>query len=114
MAEWRHAWLWLNAAASFGAPFLWGVALSALLHGVPLNSSDDFSGSVGDILSAYTVFAGIAFVLLCACHGSRVPRAEDAGRPARARARRRAAPVPAGGDRRGAVRGLDGRTSRPT
>jgi cytochrome d ubiquinol oxidase subunit II len=68
--EWRHAWLWLNAAASFGVPFLWGVALSALLHGVPINSSGDFSGGVFDILSAYTVFAGIAFVLLCACHGA--------------------------------------------
>jgi cytochrome bd ubiquinol oxidase subunit II len=68
--RWRHAWLWLSAAGSVGVPFLWGVALSALLHGVPINSSGDFSGSVGDILSAYTVFAGIAFVLLCACHGA--------------------------------------------
>jgi cytochrome d ubiquinol oxidase subunit II len=69
-AHWRGAWLWLQAIGSIGIPFLWGVTLSSLLHGVPLDSSNDFAGSVGDLFSAYSVFAGITLVLLCATHGS--------------------------------------------
>jgi cytochrome d ubiquinol oxidase subunit II len=68
--SWRSAWLWLQTLGSVGIPFLWGVTLSSLLHGVPLNSSNDFAGSVGDLFSAYSIFAGITLVLLCATHGS--------------------------------------------
>ena len=31
--RWRAVWLWCAIAASFGVPFLWGVALASLLHG---------------------------------------------------------------------------------
>jgi cytochrome d ubiquinol oxidase subunit II len=78
-ARWRAVWMWLNTAGSVGVPFLWGVVLAALLHGVPLNSSGDFSGSVGDVVSGYTVFAGIALVLLCACHGAAFLSIETSG-----------------------------------
>src|SRR3954469_3406991 len=65
-ARWRTGWRWANTAASVGAPFLWGVALSSLLYGVPLNSSGDYSGDILDLFSAYTVLAGIAVVALFA------------------------------------------------
>jgi cytochrome d ubiquinol oxidase subunit II len=68
--RWRAFWLGANVAGSFGAPFLWGLALANLLHGVPLGSDGDFTGSVGDLFSAYTVFAGIAVVCLFAFHGA--------------------------------------------
>jgi cytochrome bd ubiquinol oxidase subunit II len=68
--RWRAFWLGANVAASFGAPFLWGLALANLLHGVPLGSDGDFTGSVGDLFSAYTIFAGIAVVALFAFHGA--------------------------------------------
>jgi cytochrome d ubiquinol oxidase subunit II len=68
--RWRSAWLGANVVASFGAPFLWGLALANLLHGVPLGSDGDFTGSIGDLFSAYTVFAGIAVVCLFAFHGA--------------------------------------------
>jgi cytochrome d ubiquinol oxidase subunit II len=68
--RWRRVWLWANAVGSFGAPFLWGIALANLLHGVPLNSSGDFAGKFADLFSWYTVFAGIALVLLFALHGA--------------------------------------------
>ena len=42
--RWRAAWSWANTVASIGAPFVWGVALANLVHGVPLNSSGDFTG----------------------------------------------------------------------
>jgi cytochrome d ubiquinol oxidase subunit II len=68
--RWRAGWFGVNAVASFGAPFLWGVALATLLHGVPLDSDGDFTGSFGDLFSLYSVFAGIAVVVLFAFHGA--------------------------------------------
>ena len=44
--RWRTAWLWCNTIGSLGASLIWGVAFSALLYGVPINSSGDFSGDV--------------------------------------------------------------------
>ena len=32
--RWRTAWQWANTVGSFGAPFIWGVALANFLHGV--------------------------------------------------------------------------------
>jgi cytochrome bd ubiquinol oxidase subunit II len=68
--RWRRNWLYANAISSVGAPFVWGVALSNLLHGVPLASNGDFAGSFWDLFSVYTVLAGIAVVALFAFHGA--------------------------------------------
>jgi cytochrome d ubiquinol oxidase subunit II len=68
--RWRTTWRWANTVGSFGAPFIWGVALANLVHGVPLNSSGDYSGNILDLFSAYTVLAGIAVVALFALHGA--------------------------------------------
>jgi cytochrome bd ubiquinol oxidase subunit II len=67
---WQAAWFGANVVASYGAPFLWGVALATLLSGVPLNSDGDFAGSFGDLFSLYSVFAGLVTVLLFAFHGA--------------------------------------------
>jgi cytochrome d ubiquinol oxidase subunit II len=69
-AGWRSLWAWLNTVASFGAPFLWGIALSSLLHGVPIASDQTFAGDLGDLFSLYSVAAGIALCLLFALHGA--------------------------------------------
>jgi cytochrome d ubiquinol oxidase subunit II len=69
-ARWRTAWLWLNTIGSVGASFVWGVALANLLHGVPLNSSHQFSGDFLDLFSGYTVLAGVTMVCLFALHGA--------------------------------------------
>jgi cytochrome bd ubiquinol oxidase subunit II len=68
--RWRSTWRWANTVGSIGAPFVWGVALANLVHGVPLNSSGGYSGDFLDLFSAYTVFAGIVVVLLFAFHGA--------------------------------------------
>jgi cytochrome bd ubiquinol oxidase subunit II len=68
--RWRSLWFGVNTLASFAAPFLWGVALASLLSGVPLNSDGDFAGSFWDLFSLYSVFAGLALVVLCAFHGA--------------------------------------------
>jgi cytochrome bd ubiquinol oxidase subunit II len=68
--HWRRVWLWANAGGSAGIALVWGIALSTLLHGVPLNSSGDYAGNFWDLFTAYTVLGGIAFVLVFAFHGA--------------------------------------------
>jgi cytochrome bd ubiquinol oxidase subunit II len=68
--RWRATWKCANAVGSFGASLIWGVALSNLLYGVPINSSGDFSGTFWDLFSVYTVLGGLTVVLLFAFHGA--------------------------------------------
>jgi cytochrome d ubiquinol oxidase subunit II len=68
--RWRSVWTWANCLGSFGASFVWGVALANLVNGVPLDSNGDFAGDFGDLFSGYTVIAGLAVVLLFAFHGA--------------------------------------------
>jgi cytochrome d ubiquinol oxidase subunit II len=94
--RWRTTWRWANTAGSIGAPFIWGVALANLVHGVPLNSSGDYSGNILDLFSAYTVLAGIAVVALFALHGATflaLRTRGDLGTRAVAASRRLALPV---------------------
>src|SRR4051812_33966629 len=43
-ARWRAVWAWANTVGSLGAPFLWGIALANLVHGVPLDGDGNFDG----------------------------------------------------------------------
>ena len=68
--RWRAVWMWANAVGSFGASLIWGVGLSNLLYGLPLDSGGDFTGTFWDLFSGYTVLGGLTIVLLFAFHGS--------------------------------------------
>jgi cytochrome d ubiquinol oxidase subunit II len=69
-AAWRELWTWVNVVASYGAPLLWGIALSSLLYGTPIAADQQFTGSFWDLFSAYSVLAGLAVVALFALHGA--------------------------------------------
>ena len=66
---WRATWTWANTIGSFGASLLWGIGLSCLLYGTPIDSDGDFTGNLLDLFSPYSVLAGIAVVALFAFHG---------------------------------------------
>src|SRR6476619_3948504 len=68
--RWRTVWAWANTIGSLGAPLLWGIGLSCLVYGTPINSDGDFTGNLLDLFSPYSVFAGIAVVALFAFHGA--------------------------------------------
>jgi cytochrome d ubiquinol oxidase subunit II len=68
--RWRTTWMWANALGSFGAPLVWGIGLSALLFGTPLDSNGDFTGTFSDLFHPYTVVAGLAVVAIFAFHGA--------------------------------------------
>ena len=67
---WRGLWTWANTIGSTGAAFVWGVGLSCLVHGLPIDSQGEYAGSFWDLFSPYTVFAGLTVVILFAFHGA--------------------------------------------
>jgi cytochrome d ubiquinol oxidase subunit II len=68
--RWRRTWDWLMAVGSLVAPLLIGIALGDLLHGLPINSSGNYTGTFWDLLQPYAVFTGITLVLVCVLHGA--------------------------------------------
>jgi cytochrome d ubiquinol oxidase subunit II len=67
---WRRVWMWANTVGSAGIALVWGIGLSNLLQGVPLDSSGDYAGGFWNLFTGYTVLGGIAFVLVFAFHGA--------------------------------------------
>ncbi|HTG47498.1 MAG TPA: cytochrome d ubiquinol oxidase subunit II [Actinomycetota bacterium] len=68
--RWRNGWGLAQTLSSLAAPFLIGVALADLLHGLPIDASQEFTGSFWDLLPPYAIFAGLTFVSLCLLHGA--------------------------------------------
>ncbi len=69
-ASWRRTWDVLLTVGSVLAPLLIGIALGDLLHGLPINSAQNFTGSFWDLFQPYAVWTGITLVLVCALHGA--------------------------------------------
>ena len=57
---WRALWDWTIFVGSVVPALLWGVALGNLLKGVPIDASKNFTGGFFDLLSPYTLIAGLA------------------------------------------------------
>jgi cytochrome bd ubiquinol oxidase subunit II len=68
--RWRAVWLYANAIGSFGASLVWGVGLSALLYGIPVDSAGNATGNLAALFNWYTVLGGLSIVLLFAYHGA--------------------------------------------
>jgi cytochrome bd ubiquinol oxidase subunit II len=68
--RWRRTWDVLLTAGSLVAPLLIGVALGDLLHGLPINSKQEYTGSFFDLLQPYALFTGVALVLICLLYGA--------------------------------------------
>jgi len=68
--RWRRNWSILLTAGSLLAPLLIGVALGDLLHGVPIDSNQEFTGGLVDILTPYGLYVGVTVAVLAALHGS--------------------------------------------
>src|SRR6266567_7891874 len=69
-ARWRSTWDTLMIAGSVLAPLLIGIALGDLLHGLPINSAGNYTGSFWDLFTGYGVFTGVTLVLVCLLQGA--------------------------------------------
>jgi cytochrome bd ubiquinol oxidase subunit II len=68
--RWRRTWDASLTAGSLLAPFLIGVVLGDLLHGLPINSSQEYTGSFWTLLQPYGLLTGVTLVLICLLHGA--------------------------------------------
>ena len=68
--EWRRYW---DGAIFFGSALpavLWGVAVTDLFKGLPIDEHMVYTGTFFDLLSAHSVLGGLAFFLVFAYHGA--------------------------------------------
>jgi cytochrome d ubiquinol oxidase subunit II len=93
--RWRRTWDVSLTAGSLLAPFLIGVALGDLLHGLPINASQEYTGSFWDLLQPYALFTGVTLVMICLLHGATFLSLKTTGgmRERSGRLARRVAPV---------------------
>lgn len=68
--RWRKTWDGILFFGSLLPPLLWGVALANLMRGVPIDANMNYVGTFWDLLSLYSVTAGVSIVLLFLLHGA--------------------------------------------
>ncbi len=68
-ARWRKTWSRTLTISSLLVPLLIGVALGDLLHGLPINSSHEYTGTFWNLLQPYGIMTGVTLVALCVVHG---------------------------------------------
>jgi cytochrome bd ubiquinol oxidase subunit II len=93
--RWRRTWDGLLTGGSLLAPLLIGVALGDLLHGLPISSSQEYTGSFWNLLQPYALVTGLTLVLICVLHGATFLSLKTTGdmRERAGRVARRVAPV---------------------
>ncbi len=67
---WRNTWDWMIFIGSAVPALLWGVAVTNLIKGVPINAKMQYVGTFFDLLSPYTLVGGVAFLLVFLFHGA--------------------------------------------
>jgi cytochrome d ubiquinol oxidase subunit II len=68
--RWRSFWRWGLTIGSALIPFLVGVALGDLLHGLPINSHQQFTGNFLNLLTPFGLWTGLTLVVLSLLLGS--------------------------------------------
>jgi cytochrome d ubiquinol oxidase subunit II len=67
---WRNRWDWVIFVGSFVPALLWGVAISNLIRGVPIDDKMNFTGNFFTLLNPYSLIGGVASLLIFTLHGS--------------------------------------------
>src|SRR5580692_6978692 len=62
--RWRSFWRWGLTVGSALIPFLVGVALGDLLHGIPIDSHQQFTGNFLSLLTPFGLWTGLTLVVL--------------------------------------------------
>ncbi len=68
--KWRSLWDWMIFVGSFIPALLWGVAMTNILKGIPIDASMDYVGGFFNLLNPYALVGGIASLLIFTFHGS--------------------------------------------
>jgi len=67
---WRNRWDWVIFIGSFVPALLWGVAISNIIRGVPIDQNMNFTGNFFTLLNPYSLLGGLTSLVLFTLHGS--------------------------------------------
>lgn len=67
---WRVGWDRVIFVGSFLPALLWGVAVTNLIAGVPIDAKMQYVGTFLDLLTPYSIIGGLAFLLVFTYHGA--------------------------------------------
>lgn len=68
--RWRRTWDWAIFFGSAIPALLWGVAFGNLVEGTPIDAQMHFTGNFFNLLSPYTLIAGLAGFCVFVLHGA--------------------------------------------
>ena len=68
--RWRATWEWALVVGSAVPALLWGVAWADIVHGVPINGAQDYTGTFLDLLHPYALLGGVVTLTLFLSHGA--------------------------------------------
>lgn len=68
--KWRNMWDWAIFTGSFVPALLWGVAVSNIIQGLPIDAGMNFTGNLITLLNPYSLLGGITVVMLFTLHGA--------------------------------------------
>ena len=67
---WRSFWDWMLFIGSALPGFLWGVAITNVIEGVPIDAQMNYVGGFWNLLNPYALLGGLAFVAMFLLHGA--------------------------------------------
>jgi cytochrome d ubiquinol oxidase subunit II len=67
---WRSLWDWAIFVGSLLPALLWGVALSNILRGVPIDGNMNYTGGFLNLLNGYALLGGLVSLLGFTLHGA--------------------------------------------
>jgi cytochrome d ubiquinol oxidase subunit II len=68
--QWRSRWEWAMIAGSLLPALLWGVGWANIVHGVPIDSHGEYTGTLFTLLKPYALVGGLATLTLFLTHGA--------------------------------------------
>jgi cytochrome d ubiquinol oxidase subunit II len=67
---WRSLWDWMIFLGSFVPALLWGVAISNVIKGVPIDADMIYVGGFWNLLNPYALTGGLTALAIFALHGA--------------------------------------------
>jgi len=68
--RWRKTWDWMIFTGSFLSAVLWGVAMTNIVKGVPIDAKMQYVGTFFTLLNPYAIVGGLTTLLVFMLHGA--------------------------------------------
>ncbi|MEI6045631.1 MAG: cytochrome d ubiquinol oxidase subunit II [Chloroflexota bacterium] len=68
--KWRSFWDWMIFIGSFLPALLWGVAITNIIEGVPIDDKMNYTGGFWNLLNPYALLGGLTFLALFTLYGA--------------------------------------------